>query len=454
MNIWRFLALLAFLINGHAWGEVPVVTGPREWSNTEGKMIVAEYLGTKKESVMVRLKDGKIVPILLSKLCEADKSFIRKNPLTYREVWKAWPSEVEMPMTVDGNLGTPLMKDLAQVFELTYALHQKSPFGLLAKAPGDRFEAKLFGTLQTYQQQGGPPNSAGVYLPKTKTFLAPLDLMGVRVDSSVWRRIPRSRCDTSTVIHELTHMLTHDMLVTLPIWVNEGYAEYIANIPIEGDVFRISGTKIRDGIVDSFVLDYEKWLSGRDGVIRKIGAADRAGFLKENLPKLPSASFVLGITDRNWQSYNGPVYSLRGTTFDYAGKMGLYRTAQLIIYYFLHLDGDDGVSKLTRFVSGKRQLSAEIATYRSAFEEYERKMEEFLKLPGVEKLEDGRIRYPGNLKIPEAPKAPVDVAEIESSGLEILLAGETPETLGKKIEAALIKDLALPLKFGAEVNSR
>jgi hypothetical protein len=221
---------------------------------------------------MVRMVGGKVVPLPLAKLSLEDQNFVRDHPLKYQEPWKGWPEAVElaadlvvkeMPQDksnyvyetthfrfkVDGNLGTPLMKELAQAFELSRALHQKSPFGLLAKPEGDRFEASLFGKSETYWARGGPQKSAGVYLSSNKTFLAPLDLMGVRVESSVWRRIPRSRCDTSTVIHELTHMLTHDMMVTLPLWFNEGYAEYIAGIPIKDNSFRTGSREIREGVI-------------------------------------------------------------------------------------------------------------------------------------------------------------------------------------------------------------
>ena len=56
--------------------------------------------------------------------------------------------------------------------------------------------------------------------------------MGMREADAGWRKVTDDY-DPSTIIHELTHMLTHDMLVNLPIWANEAYAEYISNIPIK-----------------------------------------------------------------------------------------------------------------------------------------------------------------------------------------------------------------------------
>lgn len=481
MKSCLLIGLLAATIHGHTLGQ-QAATGPtlREWSNTEGRKITAEYMGVRTNTVMIRMADGKIVPIPLAKLSEADRTFVRENPLAYRASWKAWPAEVETAapslnvtetpagdgnfiyqtphfrFTVDGNLGTPLMKDLAYVFELTYDLHSKSPFGILAKPDKDRFEAKLFGKLKTYRDQGGPESTAGVYLPAKKIFLAPLDLMGVRVESSVWRKFPRSRCDTTTIIHELSHMLTHDMLATLPTWVNEGYAEYIANIPIEGNAFRISAKSIREGAVDSFVQDYEKWNSSRGGRIVKLGVADRSKFLKENLPQLPPVSTVLGITDKNWAGTQaGSKNYLPSQKFSYSEKTGLYRTAHLIIYYFLQLDGENGISKLQRYVSMKQQKSTELLAYKAAYDEYERKMETFLKLPGVEVLEDKRIRYPSDLTPPTAPKAPfADADSFAASGMEILFDGESPQALGKKIQDRVSADLGLNLDFSMKINPK
>ncbi len=478
VKCYPFIAVCALFCSHISMGDGLPGTGPREWSNTEGRKIVAEYLGVRSDSVMVRMEGGKIVPIPLAKLSETDKAFVRDHPMGYREAWKGWPGEVRVSTNVvvtetaakkdeyvyqtqnfrfhvDGNLGAPLMKDLAQVFELTHALHLKSPFGLLAKPEGDRFEASLFGTSQTYRAQGGPRETAGVYLPKKKVFLAPLDLMGVKVDSSVWRRIPRSRHDSTTVIHELTHMLTHEMLLTLPVWVNEGYAEYIANIPVEGNAFQTGRDKIREGVIESFVLDYEKWFTGRNGRIPKIGPADKSKFLRENLPDLPPLSTVLGVTDKSWHAAGAGGSAYAGSKYQYSDMMSQYRTAHLIIYHFLHLDGGDGISKLCRYVERRRRTFSEIEAYRADFAEYERKMEEFVKLPGVRQLDDGRFSHPANLTPPKAPEATFGTEEtIDSSGMEILLAGETPEALGGKIEEALRNDLGLPLKFTKSLTRR
>jgi hypothetical protein len=207
-------------------------------------------------------------------------------------------------------------------------------------------------------------------------------------------------------------------------------------------------------VIDSFVLDYEKWFSGRGGRIPKIGAADKAKFLKEGLPELPPVASVLGATNKAWlATTTSHSYLMPGEKYKYSEMTGRYRVAHLIIYYFLHLDGEAGISKLCRYVDRKRQIAASFAAYRAAFAEYERKLEEFMKLPGVERMDDGRFTFPQSLTPPRAPISPLGSADgIESSGMEILFADDAPEALGSKIEDSLRKDLELPLRFTMKVT--
>jgi hypothetical protein len=276
---WAATAILLALTAAGLGQQDANLKGARVWTNTGGKQITAEYLGIRGEEVALKLPGGKISFVPLSGLSTADNAFVKANRLDYHEKWESWPADASQAMpglTVveeagaagtytyttksfrfqcDVNLGATLMKDLARTFELTLQLHGNSPFGILAKPEKDRFDAKLFGTLASYQQAGGPGSTAGVYLPQKKVFLAPLELMGVRpgAGSAGYRKIS-DKYDVSTIVHELTHMLTHDMLNNLPLWVNEGYAEYIGSIPIQAGVFKTDKDKIREGVRDVFVL--------------------------------------------------------------------------------------------------------------------------------------------------------------------------------------------------------
>lgn len=451
----------------------------REWTSTEGKVITAEYLGVKGTEVMLKLAGGKVVGVPLTKLSVTDNAYVRENLQPYLPPWSGWSSAAAAPITsisvtetkgeagdfvyetphfrfhVDGNLGTPLMKELARVFELTCSLQANAPFGMLARPPKDRFEAKLFGKTATYQSEGGPKDSAGVYLPKKRVFLAPLDLMGVRSDGNVWRRMSGGDYDTTTIVHELTHMFTHELLDKLPIWMNEGYAEFISNIPIEGNSFRVGEDKIREGVLNSLVPRQGRTDNGVARVSR-ITTADRKKFLESGkLPDFCKVSDVLSITDAKWasSSTSTSIASFAGI-YDYSTREALYRTSHLILYYFIQIEGAKGVGKLRAFLEENRAKLAVVDAYESARADYERKMEEFFKLPGVTRLEDGRFRYPSNLKPPVAPVAPdVDPEKIRLSGLVMLLDGMTVEEMGRKIESALIDDLGIKINFARKISS-
>lgn len=459
------------------WGQ----SATREWTSVDGKKLTAEYLGVQGTDVVLKLAGGKISQVPLSRLSPGDNAFTRENPLVHYPAWNEWPPDADAALQnvpledrpgeggtfvyttphfrfiSNVNLGPALMKDLARVFELTHHLHSRSPFGILAQPADGLFNAKLFGEVPDYRKAGGQPNTAGIYLLREKVFMAPLDLMGVRAGSTGWRK-EAGEYDVSTIIHELTHMLTHDMLESLPLWVNEGYAEYISNIPLEKGSFQTSKDKIREGLLDMLVRQNGIESAGSR---RVVGMGERIKLQKGNGgPPLRKVASVLGMTNDEWLTGippGGPA-PVRG-----AGPLGgrfstdererlrlpiLYRTSHLVLYYFLQIEGEKGVLRIRRFLDENRKYMASYRKYRGEFEAYEAKMEEFLKLPGVTRNADGRVQYPSGLEFPIAPEAPfTDPNQLRLGGIEALLAGESPAVLGAKIEEALRQDLGVKLRF-------
>ena len=83
----------------------------------------------------------------------------------------------------------------------------------------------LFTREQDYYNAGGPEGSAGVFDPNTLTLMAVADL---RADQHTW----------NTVQHEGFHQFAHAVIGgELPIWVNEGLAEYFGEGVFTGDSF-------------------------------------------------------------------------------------------------------------------------------------------------------------------------------------------------------------------------
>ncbi|MEO5915928.1 MAG: hypothetical protein ABIS50_16960 [Luteolibacter sp.] len=498
MQEYRAILISLLLGSGLAWGQKPPIADPksppREWTSTDGRKITATYLGVQNASVALRLPGGKITFVPTSKFSAEDNAFVQANLFDYRAAWQAWPPESKEAMALvpvdedkndpkfpgafiyktphfrfiaDVNLGTALMKDLARVFELTYHLHSTSPLGTLAKPENNGlFDAKLFGKTESYHTAGGPESTAGVYLLKEKVFLAPLDLMGVREGSTGWRK-DSNYYDLSTIIHELTHMLTHGMLDNLPTWVNEGYAEYVANIPMEKNAFMTADGKIRDGVLD-VLINYTDKIHGakkiRTGVLSK---ADHINFAKQdNGPVLFKVEDVLMMNDVLWSTGSKtppppgtafpppkpPWIRFPGTVVtgeeSYLRLPRLYRTAHLIIYYFIQIEGEKGVLKIRRFLEENQKNMARYQKYLEDFKAYQTKVAAFMNLPGVTKLDDGRIQYPSNLTPPVSPQAPfTDPDTLKLGGVNALLGGESASVVGARIEAALIEDLGVKLQF-------
>jgi hypothetical protein len=462
----------------------------RQWTNTGGKALTAEYLGVQGVNVMLKMPDGKITPIPLFKLSDADNAYVKQNTFEYHVAWQAWPANAqvsiptvevrESPGDAGGfvyttphfrfrsnvNLGTSLMKDLAKVFELTYQLHSNSPFGILAKPEDALFEARLFGSQQEYRAAGGPVNTSGVYILKEKKFLAPLDMMGVKASSAGWRKASAAEYDPSTIVHELTHMLTHDMLDTLPLWLNEGYAEYIENIPLENGAFKVSKDKIKQGVLESFVAKYEKQSSHGRSVVVKLKGAERKDFLKSGkLLPLFHVAKVMTMPDPEWVTGQrsgvagpsprpGPRPGFSPIPIDMSGTSDsrrlpkLYQTAHLILYYYIQIEGEKGVTKIRRFLDANRRQFARYQEYLDDYQIFQGQLKEFMKLPGVTKLADGRIQFPSSLPAPKEPAPPfADPNMVKYGGLEALLDGETVSVVGTRIEEALKQDLGLDLSF-------
>lgn len=471
----RSFSSLAFGVLTLAWGtsvmraqdavpeNVPVM---REWTNLQGKTMTAAYLGHKGDDVAFQMKDGKLFFLPSIKLSPQDLAYLQEHQIPYMTAWKGWPREASASLSqvavkeegadsgkfyyttanfrfeCDVNLGGFLMKDLARVFELTHQLHTHSPFGILAEPENDFFQAHLISTHEAYMRQGGMKNSAGVYKPKEKIFLAPLDLMGVKQGSAGWRK-DSNNYDVSTIVHELTHMLTHDMLEGLPIWLNEGYAEYISNIPIRAQAFQTDPKSIREGVRDLFFRDHLA-ASGSNNKSRNYSTEEKENYFQSSeFPALISVREVLTMTDQKWASNDGMPYR-----YGYSRMIRLYRTSHLIFYYFMQIEGEKGVAKIRKFFEKNKKFLREFEKYQEDFKQYRLAMDAFFQLPGVVKLPDGRFEYPSELKPPVAPEPPLtSPEEITLSGLDELLAGESAEVVGAKIEKALIENLGIRFTF-------
>lgn len=106
-----------------------------------------------------------------------------------------------------------------------------------------KFVVQLQPTMEAYFAAGGPRNSAGVFLGAIRKTGAPPTEGDIAMDKvmipfpsvGIGRsgRVEREDIDTHALVHELTHQ--QFLLNALPIWANEGWAEYVGYVPYVGE---------------------------------------------------------------------------------------------------------------------------------------------------------------------------------------------------------------------------
>ncbi len=397
---------------------------PRTWTPGEGPPFTASLMTFDGTLAVLRMPNGQRAQLPLLKMGDADRQFLV-------EWQKNQPIKVVMPESVgvdasalrvetvsedpkkesfiyrtphfqlesQGKLTQSLLREVGRDFEATYELVKALPWGVVPKpSSGTLFQARLMMTEADYRQAGGPVNSGGVYLP-SGVFLVPFANLGIKPLGKSYTK--DNRFDSHTMVHELTHQMMHFWLDYLPQWIVEGTAEYTSTLPLRDGRFRVSAYK-------TGLRDYMDYLRLHGGV-----------------PMTYPIDEVFGITHKKWNEIlsGNPETSHR-----------LYFTSFLLVYYFMHLDGDGSGQLFARYFREVDAVVKQVEDYRDAWEE-------FKKSPNVEKLADGRYRWHG-VKPPEEPeilKSEEALADFQKRTLAILLNGRTEEELMKQIRSAYNK---------------
>lgn len=392
----------------------------REWTIDEST-VRASIAGLDGETLELRLANGQRQEVALTALSDADRAAVEEwqdnRPVVMPEtagVDGPVPVEVvseegdngryiyrtpHFEFLSEGKLTQALLRDVARNFEATYALMKALPWGIDPRPEeGDRFRALLVRSRTRYAEEGGPPNSGGVYFRSRGMFIVPFDSLGLRPVGNSFSKA--SDYTSDTLVHELTHQMMNAWLSILPIWVTEGTAEYAAYLPLRFGVFRVSSAK-------SAFRDYIDSLKRRQG----------------GVPEAFPIEKLFWVTDEDWSATlaKNPAESRR-----------LYFTSYLLVYYFMHLDGDGDGRLFVRYMREVGKVKREVERYRAA-------VAEFKKHPDVEVLEDGRYRWPSSLTHPPKPdvlESDENRREFERRTLEILLDGRSTEALMDQIRAA------------------
>ena len=372
-------------------------------------------------------------------------------------------------------LGQNAMREICRTFESTHELVQQLPWGIqpLPEAGMPFFKAQLFQTRAEYIASGAPTWSAGIYLRKEHAFRIPFDQVGLIGHGNEW--FLRGSINNEVISHEVTHQIMHEYLDYLPVWFAEGTADYVASIPYNSGRFNLAAafdglrhqrakeggvTKERRGSFTYTKTSRRPNWVGVPELLKFTTSIEKANPIEsvEIVPPKPEPPTTVPTTGIRFVSE-----TLVTRTNPYQPEIDTnaisdrYYSAHVLVFYFMHLDGDGTGLRVKKFfdaIHEERKLwpafwqsvndfNAQIDVAKA---KYEAEWEAFKKLPGVQDLGGGQIRYPTNLTPPAAPKLqpPVppgncDPKKVCVKNLRVLLDGRRPQQLEAEVQAAFAK---------------
>ncbi len=258
--------------------------------------------------------------------------------------------------TCDVKLSKNVVKKFAHLFEATRNYCKIIPISMIkARLPAGSYKYKilLFETKKSYVKNGGPANSAGVYMPSKDIIMVPLTSLGVKkVGSNYMFDYDGSNL---ALPHEITHQLTNPEYFNARGWFSEGLAEYIAATNYRAGKYMI---KSNANYIKRSVTGFSrKSKRGRD-----LGTELSAPNLKDYMT-MPYSEFIA----------NG--------NFNYG--LGL-----LITYYFFHYEKETGRDNINAFLKalneGKQGKEAlKLLLNSRTFDELEKDISKAWKSRGV-----------------------------------------------------------------------
>lgn len=321
-------------------------TNPRIWTDAKGRTLEAALVEFEGQRVTLRLSsDGRLITFDMALLSEGDQRYLRawrdrqNRPVTPPRRPNDWPRRVGPPegysidiVREDGiedvyiyrsrhfqfhasfRLSRDAVREFSEIFEATFEAIDAMPLELRPQAPDGYFETILFADYPSYASTTGLPGSAGAYSIRDQAIFVPAQSLGLSPTSTGFR-LDRSG-DNTTLIHEITHQVTHDWLLRMPIWLAEGLAVYIESVPYENGVFRFSQLELDEAI-------------------------EARSQNPDNLDLVPPQE-LMALSHADWQS--------GFTQGDLAVVASRYTSAFVLTYYFFHLDDDGSGERIYNYL--------------------------------------------------------------------------------------------------------
>lgn len=166
---------------------------------------------------------------------------IETNPAEKRWVY----ASPNFEFVCNKDLGLAKVREFVWMFEGVWSFCEQWPVHLprLQAREQVRMRTLLVETEEDYVRLGGPPGSAGVYMPARDLVLIPFS--SLRLD-----RGRRGRQQEYVLRHEITHQLMKGQ-TQQAAWFIEGSAEYVASVPFA--VNRVLADKHSEAVVDFLI---------------------------------------------------------------------------------------------------------------------------------------------------------------------------------------------------------
>lgn len=233
----------------------------RTWRSRDGRLMEGTLVEANETTATFQLPGNRKAEIPLERFGGRDRRFIREWQQISRYFNPGYEASRNVTGTIeagiadgafarqgkvhstrhfrfecDVSLNAATVRDFSRMFEATYNVIRSLPLGIQPDRPPEgKFKVRLFSDIADYHRAGGPVGAAGVYILKSREILVPLESLGIGRSGQVYRKT--SEYEPSTLIHEITHAVTHHWLNYVPMWFTEGLADYVGAIPYRAGTF-------------------------------------------------------------------------------------------------------------------------------------------------------------------------------------------------------------------------
>jgi len=340
----------------------------REWTAVSGSTVQAEVVAFDTIHVTLKQADGRKLTVPAASLSELDRKWLlewRKEnpdaPWIDPESMPVWPEVAGTgPVTVkvissdpeksefiwrsqhyefQSDIKIPLsaLSHIATICEATRDAVLRLPLGLRAVPKNswtrraersrmirrfdlDHMRVKLYRSPETYARGGGVTGSGGYYSSGNGHMAISLENYGIKSSDNGGLKLDYMK-NAFVIKHEATHQIMHHWLPVIPMWLREGFAEYIAAAPYS------QGRYTFRRMDDHLHRHLNRWRQGKD---------------PNQILLLPLEKLMKG-SEKEW------VDEMRQTT-----PVVRYNSAAIVTHFFLHYDGKGSGKHFTATLNAVR----------------------------------------------------------------------------------------------------